>query len=194
MLKRLEKLTEAEEAILEASERLPAGDVKHAAYAVLRERGLPSRRVEAWHYTDLRNAIKHFPALAESASQEVESLHDLAAIVPAARIAFVNGGRLDPHALPAGVSLSEEITRGGYRDNADAIGIINSLVGSHGVGIADRRRGARGRRRARAFDHRAAHGCAAPFGDRGQGRKGRAAGAACRPAGSCLAFEHGVGT
>lgn len=135
MLKRLEKLTEAEEAILEASERLPAGDVKHAAYAVLRERGLPGRRVEAWHYTDLRNAIKHFPALAESASQEVESSHDLAAIVPAARIAFVNGRRHDPATLPAGVSLSEEITRGGYRDNADAIGIINSLVGSHGVAL-----------------------------------------------------------
>jgi Fe-S cluster assembly protein SufD len=135
MLKRLEKLTEVEEAILEASERLPAGDTKHAAYAVLRERGLPTRRVEAWHYTDLRNAIKNFPPLAESASQHVDSTLDLAEIIPAARIGFVNGARRDAASLPQGVSLSDHGARPGFRDHADAIGIINALTGSHGAAL-----------------------------------------------------------
>jgi Fe-S cluster assembly protein SufD len=134
MLKRVEKLTPVEEAILEASERLPAGDAKHDAYALLRERGLPTRRVEAWHYTDLRNAIKAFPPLAESGSQGVESLSQAGEIIPAARIAFVDGVRFDPQSLPAGVSAGEAHASG-FRDPADAIGIINALVGKHGVAL-----------------------------------------------------------
>jgi Fe-S cluster assembly protein SufD len=135
MLKRVEKLTPVEEAILEASELLPAGDAKHDAYALLRERGLPTRRVEAWHYTDLRNAIKAFPLLAESGSQGVESLSEAGEIIAAARIAFVDGARFDPPSLPVGVSVGEALASGGFRDSADAIGIMNALVGKHGVAL-----------------------------------------------------------
>ncbi len=70
MLKRVEKLTAGRGG---ASSRPPSccrlARPSTKPMPLLRERGLPTRRVEAWHYTDLRNAIKAFPPLAESASQ-----------------------------------------------------------------------------------------------------------------------------
>lgn len=135
MLKRVEKLTQVEEAILEASELLPAGEAKHEAYAALRDRGLPTRRVEAWHYTDLRNAIKAFPPLAESGSQGVESLSEAGEIIPAARIAFVDGARFDPQSLPEGISIGEALVSAGFRGDADTIGILSTLLAKHGVAV-----------------------------------------------------------
>jgi Fe-S cluster assembly protein SufD len=70
MLKRVEKLTAAEEAMLEASERLPSSDAKQTAYMMLRDHGLPTRRIEAWHYTDLRNHLKAFPPIAQPACKK----------------------------------------------------------------------------------------------------------------------------
>ncbi|MCB1419202.1 MAG: Fe-S cluster assembly protein SufD [Notoacmeibacter sp.] len=64
------KLTAAEQALVDAYgerfSRLPGNpDVAHArdiAFDTLKQAGLPTRRVEAWHYTDLRRLLSAVPA------------------------------------------------------------------------------------------------------------------------------------
>ncbi|MBC8050954.1 MAG: Fe-S cluster assembly protein SufD [Chitinophagales bacterium] len=86
---------------LQASANLPGGDVawmrlmREAGVAVIAERGLPSRRVEEWKYTDLRAAMitAHPPSLTPvpiSRADIEKALGDLAAL-PGRQIVFVNG-------------------------------------------------------------------------------------------------------
>jgi Fe-S cluster assembly protein SufD len=133
MLKRVERLTSAEEAILEASERRPQSDEKHSAYAILRDRGLPTRRVEAWHYTDLRNHLKAFPPFAPANS--TADLSGIAPVVPASRIAFVDGIRQPAGQLPEGMSEAHAPAAAAHQGSDDAIGIINALTGQPGLAI-----------------------------------------------------------
>ena len=66
------KPTAAEEAILADFERaaasLPGNDAvmeaRRAAISAFERDGLPTRRVEAWHYTDLRSALRTLPVTA----------------------------------------------------------------------------------------------------------------------------------
>ena len=70
--------TKAEQALTQQFEavagRLPGdaaiGEARKAAIGAFAALGLPHRRIEAWKYTDLRNAIKEAfpPALAVSTS------------------------------------------------------------------------------------------------------------------------------
>jgi Fe-S cluster assembly protein SufD len=132
MLKRVQALTPGEEAILEASARLVDGDPMRAAAAnALRERGLPTRRVEAWHYTDLRGRLKSFPAPAEAGDAPVPE-----PVVEACRIAF-SGGMIagEQDKLPAGVAVESGAAAAGWRDGADAVGLLNSMLASGGVRI-----------------------------------------------------------
>lgn len=144
MRKRVENLTAAELAILESSERLPQSEEKHLAYAALRDNGLPTRRVEAWHYTDLRNAIKTLPPLAESPSQAVESTlksplessHEAESFIASHQTAFIDGKMTLSAALPAGVTAGDMPQRRALRDPSDAVGIINALTGRDGVALS----------------------------------------------------------
>jgi len=47
--------------IARAESTLSGGDRQRAAIDLLRAEGLPSRRVEAWHYTDLRALLGRRP-------------------------------------------------------------------------------------------------------------------------------------
>ncbi|MFN3483292.1 MAG: SufD family Fe-S cluster assembly protein, partial [Rhabdaerophilum calidifontis] len=65
--------TPAETALAErfATERarLPgAAAVRAAAFARFEKTGLPSRRVESWHYTDLRSLMRELAPAAEEAA------------------------------------------------------------------------------------------------------------------------------
>ena len=137
MLKRVEKLTQAEEAILAAAVRVPASAGRDAAAGILRERGLPTRRVEAWHYTDLRNLIKGFPGLVESESKSEEAawLRSVTAIVPSARLAMLNGHVLGEEAMPQGVTVEAATPVTGFRDASDMVGVLNSMFATRGVEI-----------------------------------------------------------
>lgn len=137
MLKRVEKLTRVEEAMLAAATQAPASAARDSAVALLRERGLPTRRVEAWHYTDLRNLIKGFPGLVESASKpEVEAwLGSTTAIIPSARLSFLNGRLVVEDAMPAGVTAKAASPATGFRDASDMVGIVNAMFASRGVEI-----------------------------------------------------------
>lgn len=61
-------------------ERAEAGGGQHDALATLRDEGLPSRRVEAWHYTDLRVLLDRAMQAAAPAEEEAESI--LAPLLP----------------------------------------------------------------------------------------------------------------
>lgn len=135
MLKRVEKLPQAEEAILSASLGQPASAARDAAAGVLRERGLPTRRVEAWHYTDLRNLLKGFGGLAGGAADAAAVLAAIAPLAPACRIAFVDGAAAATGEAPAGVTIAHGPATGGFRDAADAVGVLNSMLASTGAAI-----------------------------------------------------------
>jgi Fe-S cluster assembly protein SufD len=89
----------AEASIAESFEALRASGVapaQEAAFARFLDKGLPSRRIEAWHYTDLRTQLKSAPPPSSGASASVADDGDLV---------FLDGALAsEPHARP-GVSI-----------------------------------------------------------------------------------------
>ncbi len=70
------KHTPGEDAILDVLRQ--AGAQAEIALQTIEEMGLPTRRVEAWHYTDLRKLLTRYPAKAQS--DEIAAKAALAAI------------------------------------------------------------------------------------------------------------------
>ena len=109
-----------EGAVLSARDSLLAG---------LRQQGLPTRRVESWHYTDLRALLRAVPAFDPTAfAQRVDPL------VPGSSVLSVLNGKADAKNLPAGInvrsyaqSLIDGVAAADLveRDQDDAIGRIN---------------------------------------------------------------------
>lgn len=97
--------------------------------ANLRQQGLPTRRVESWHYTDLRALLRAVPAFDPAAfAQKVDPL------VPGSSVLAVLNGKADTKNLPAGInvrSYAESLIDGVAaadlieRDQDDVIGRIN---------------------------------------------------------------------
>lgn len=68
------KLTAAEEALFNAYDSVSnKTDASDAAIAALKTNGLPTRRVESWHYTDLRSVLKEVPAEIINASGDAST-------------------------------------------------------------------------------------------------------------------------
>ncbi len=122
------------------------GDVvvaRDTALEALKVHGLPSRRIESWHYTDFRTLLKGVAAFDGAAgTQALGPLISGSAIVAAS-----NGVALDAKA-PEGVSLTpvrEALADGSLvlqmkpRGSDDTIGQINAAYASDGwmVSIAD---------------------------------------------------------
>jgi Fe-S cluster assembly protein SufD len=111
--------TAAETALLErfpaVKSRLP-GDaaiarLRQAAFDRFAARGLPSRRVEEWKYTDLRAQLRETPPLAEAPGPAAVAASEAApnafAAIKATRVTFVDGylvSGLSGGGLPAGLS------------------------------------------------------------------------------------------
>jgi Fe-S cluster assembly protein SufD len=97
--------------------------------ASLRKQGLPTRRVESWHYTDLRALLRAVPAFDPTAfAERVDPL------VPGSSVLAVLNGKADTKNLPAGInvrSYAESLIDGVAaadlveRDQDDVIGRIN---------------------------------------------------------------------
>lgn len=106
----------------------------------LRTAGLPTRRVEAWHYTDLRTLLRSVPAADSTAfSERVD------AIVPGSSVLSVRNGQAELKTLPEGVtarSYSESLIDGSAAAGLavlgadDAIGRINGGLVRGGLDIA----------------------------------------------------------
>ena len=95
-------------------ERREPSAARAAAFARFAAAGLPSRRVEAWHYTDLRASMPEAaPILAPPTKADIEAargrLFERGRFAPGARIVLLGGHYVaelsDP--LPAGVSIAE---------------------------------------------------------------------------------------
>ncbi len=135
--------TPAEDALIQAfAERAGAlpGDAavtaKREEAAELLKRGLPTRRMEAWHYTDLRRLLSKVPGFDASASAaSVEPLLQGSAILP------VLNGAAEKRETPEGVAVAtvaDRLADGslaqlmGYDGFDDTVSAVNSALASDG--------------------------------------------------------------
>ncbi|WP_295813418.1 Fe-S cluster assembly protein SufD [uncultured Nitratireductor sp.] len=138
-------LTEAETALIDSFagrfSDLP-GDadvtVRRDEALELLKQGLPTRRVEAWHYTDLRRLLSTIPAFKPvSEAEAVAPLLDHAVVLP-----VLNGTVHDREAGPEGVAiarLADKLQEGAVEaewltaaDRFDAVGAVNAAFVSDG--------------------------------------------------------------
>ncbi|WP_421850696.1 Fe-S cluster assembly protein SufD [Oricola sp.] len=109
----------------------------------LKDAGLPTRRAEAWHYTDLRRLLVNVPAIDHAAHAE-----DAEGLLPSAKCFVVKNGKVAQFANVDGVNatsmadaLRADISGVSIGDHGvhDAIGMLNSSFLTDGflLSIAD---------------------------------------------------------
>jgi len=103
----------------------------------IKQRGLPTRRVEAWHYTDLRNLLKTVPSIGKSA--DIEPAERL---IAGANVISVVDGHAANIAATGGVTATayrEDLSDGSaaarmaLRNSDDLVGRINGAFVTDGV-------------------------------------------------------------
>ncbi|MDV4154507.1 Fe-S cluster assembly protein SufD [Rhizobium brockwellii] len=131
------RLTAAETALIEAFNQQIGELPGNGAVTALRDRllddlkkaGLPTRRIEAWHYTDLKNLLRTVPPQAGDAGSEA-----LEPLVADATVLAVIQGHSNQKATADGLGVSaysEHLLDGSAAggldalDNDDAVGRIN---------------------------------------------------------------------
>ena len=108
----------------------------------LREIGLPTRRRESWHYTDLRSLLRTVPANQAVAATAVEP------VVSGSRVLSVVNGAVQGGTAPGGLSVrsyAETLSDGSalkglsLRDNDDMVGRLNGSFVRDGfvIDVAD---------------------------------------------------------
>ena len=144
-------LTEAETSLIAAYDSLsgiePRGPdrskARAAALESLKQSGLPTRRVEAYHYTDLRSLLSGGFAATErpSAGQASEWAADYTRLVSAIRLPFMNGHHFSDLAdeLPGGVTVlpGVAVPEGDvdHDDPARVVDTINTLFAQDGMTV-----------------------------------------------------------
>ena len=138
--KPLRKPTTAEEAILAQFDRaLPelAGNdnvraARRAAMQAFERDGLPTRKVEAWHYTDLRTAIRETPAPGAGRPEAAPALAHGSHVVD---VQAVRGGEVVPGVTLA--ATSDRLAEGTFfvapSRGFDTIGQINTAFAQAGA-------------------------------------------------------------
>ncbi|GGD88657.1 Fe-S cluster assembly protein SufD [Aureimonas endophytica] len=133
----LRRMTPAEEAVIARAEAegAEADGSRRDAIAMLRREGLPHRRIEAWHYTDLRSLVgRDGPAGSAGARDDI-----LAPLLPGSTV--VELGR-PAAASAAGLSLSRSGTTPDWRQSVnhldrafDTIRLLATAFGASGTRI-----------------------------------------------------------
>jgi Fe-S cluster assembly protein SufD len=123
--------TPAETALIDALDGAEGwrGDVRDA----LIERGLPTKRVEAWKWSDLRQASQGVTRLASKHADAIQSRADFEALTSVEAIIVANGYLNwwpDDEKLPQGLSVSV------HQSPDDAMGLSNAIA-SLGAAIAN---------------------------------------------------------
>ncbi len=136
------KPTSGEQAVIELLEA--SGPRAALALKHIKTRGLPTRRVEAWHYTDLRKLLTHYPATItgnqvdeNTAKQALDAIPSQFACV---ELPIVDGSYYPQFAttLPQKIlvaSHDQPVRANGFSDD-DTIGILNSALASQGLTIS----------------------------------------------------------
>jgi Fe-S cluster assembly protein SufD len=140
-------LTPAEAALVQAYGEVAAdlpGDAetsraREAAIATIKA-GLPTRRIEAWHYTDLRRLLSAVPQRKAGAAG-----HAIAPLIEGASVLALSGGvALGAEGVPAGVtlgSLSARLADGTFVEalapaaDHDAVGLVNAAFVADGYAL-----------------------------------------------------------
>ena len=136
----LRRLTPPEEALIANAEAglVDGDDARRSAIATLRRDGLPHRRVEAWHYTDLKTLLRGIPEDAPAPMIEKR-----AALVSGAPIAYVMHGKAVDSEIEGFKieSYAESLTDGTAAaalvaaSKDDAIGRINGSFVRDGLSV-----------------------------------------------------------
>jgi Fe-S cluster assembly protein SufD len=124
----------------------PAGaeGLRRQAFARVEASGLPHRRIEAWHYTDLRSLMRNAAPLAPAPSAETAARPAWFLLDGAVGFVFVDGWLVRSPALPAGVtvtSLAEDPSgfaaalNGGADLSTDVVASLNTAFMTGGVTI-----------------------------------------------------------
>ncbi len=134
------KHTAAEEVLLnqlsESSNNSAAG-----ALEMLSERGLPTRKVEPWHYTDLRTLLRDYPHPPSAIQSEFsgESLKEMSDLAPGFTIGFSNTSHLIgavkdlPECVTGEVGPAAANTTHEVEIAADTVGVLNSALAENGA-------------------------------------------------------------
>jgi len=140
-------ITAAEQSIVQAyldrADALPGNDrvsaIRNGFIEHIKDNGLPTRRVEDWHYTDLRTLLKSVPAFSEASTAKPFS-----SLLPGSDVITVIDGHLGERAAPKGIAVSayrDALTSGAAangmeaRDRDDVIGRINGAYVTDGCGL-----------------------------------------------------------
>ncbi len=123
------------------SEGREPSPARAAAFARFAEAGLPTRRIEAWHYTDLRAAMAHAaPLVAAPSPADIEAARRRLArrerFAPGAQLVLLGGryiGELSDR-LPAGVSVTEGAIAADPVD--DPLAALNEALSPSGCTIS----------------------------------------------------------
>lgn len=118
------KKTEAEEAILSALKGAGANT------AIL-DKGLPTRRVEQFHYTDLRNLLKEFPASSNSGEATSSNALTVGANISFANNAYIGGAF--PTGVTGAVLAAPTPTPTNVKIDANIIGDLNEALVANGI-------------------------------------------------------------
>lgn len=104
----------------------------------LKTEGLPTRRIESWHYTDLRTLLKSVPAASTELADAVEP------VVAGSPVLSLSGGKASASAPVEGLTVAryadwlgngEAATALAERDRDDAIGRINGAFVRDGYAL-----------------------------------------------------------
>ena len=122
-------------------QRREPSPARAAAFARFAEAGLPTRRIEAWHYTDLRAAMADAaPLVAAPTPAEIETsrawLTGRERFAPGARLVLIGGryiGELSDR-LPSGVTVSEGAAAANPVD--DPLAALNEAMSPAGCMIS----------------------------------------------------------
>lgn len=137
------RLTAAETALIEAFNDQIGELPGNGAVTALRDRllddlkqaGLPTRRVEAWHYTDLKNLLRTVPPQAgDAGSEAADPLVSGSAVLP------VIQGRANSKAAANGLDISaysEHLSDGSAAAGLDALGTDDAVGRVNGSFVRD---------------------------------------------------------
>ncbi|WP_062202667.1 Fe-S cluster assembly protein SufD [Aureimonas sp. AU12] len=132
--------TAAELALIERAEMQASGTARQqSALELLRAEGLPSRRVEAWHYTDLRALMGRRADVSASASTDASYLTPF---LPHSAIVDL-GSEPAGNDLAPGVSIALATDAADWNERVnhldrpfDTLRVVNAALGAKGTSIA----------------------------------------------------------
>ena len=140
------QLTPGEKALVEAASAAGKDGARQSAIDAIMANGLPTRRREAWHYTDLRRLMSQFPPLAARPGEDAAAaaFGDHKRLVDGVRLPLLDGAFFPGlgDEVPSGVLVS---STGGLPATGepaspagqdDAVGLINTALAGDGAEIA----------------------------------------------------------